>query len=604
MNKRANNVGEFPGSMTSKLPSEDVPSTTVVILTSVEKDEAIVKYVLGDLCQLVICSSPQALSRLVRRSGDTPANLVLIRDQLLEDDCRIIRDVVKRLPPLTPVLALGDKTDMRQAGKYMRSGIRDAVSLDDSERFRAVVARELSDYRIRCAYDPAAAFAAHNEQQAGSSPVGLPAAAKGLMQIHNREHFVELITGRVVRKPARGVRALVWIRPDNFSSIQDSVGVLASEDVLTHIGSVLRDLLHPADICGRFGGTIFTVLVERGTMVDIEAWAQQFCRRLSERPFVRMQKEIQLSCCVGICAFANSDDPLERVLHDAHNACSRGRIQGDGQICLSESSKSTRSTHLRDKKWGNRIRSALRNDLFQLGHSPVARLDGNDEKIRDTWVRMIDQKGQLILATEFLPVAKRLGLMVHIDRWVIAATLNYCSKRKPDLVFVRLSKNSMLDDTLGQWLQKLFAVSRVKPSQICFQTTAPVAVRHMKQTIRQITQLAALGFRFSIDQVGATSEMMDVLQLVPMQFARIDSALLQQVAWDKSVQHKVTSIINACRTRGIHTIAERVEDAATMAVLCQMGVEFMQGDYLRRDSIVMEDTVTICTPQLPPGNIA
>ena len=99
-------------------------------------------------------------------------------------------------------------------------------------------------------------------------------------------------------------------------------------------------------------------------------------------------------------------------------------------------------------------------------------MDGRDGKIRDTWVRMIDEKGNVILPAEFVPVAKRLGLMIHIDRWVIAATLSYCIKRKPDLVFVRLCKSSILDDSLGHWLEKIIDDSTVKPSQICFQMQA------------------------------------------------------------------------------------------------------------------------------------
>jgi len=122
----------------------------------------------------------------------------------------------------------------------------------------------------------------------------------------------------------------------------------------------------------------------------------------------------------------------------------------------------------------------------------------------------------------------------------------------------------------------------------------------MKQTIRQVQKLAAQGFGFSIDQVGSTPEMMEVLQLVPAQFARIDPTLLQKLAWDRSVNHQISSIFNACRSRDIHAIADRVEDAATMATLCQMGVEFMQGDYVRRDNVVMEDTATVCIPKLPP----
>lgn len=309
-------------------------------------------------------------------------------------------------------------------------------------------------------------------------------------------------------------------------------------------------------------------------------------------------KTVLLTCTAGRCEITNSGESIDNIFQEAHKARARGRLQGEGRICLSTRSRATRSIRLRDKKWSDRILHAKRKNRIKLIHSPVVRLDGRDDKIRDTWVRMIDEKGNTILATEFVPVAKRLGLMTYIDRWVIAASMTYCTKRKPDLVFVRLSRNSMLDVSLAQWLEKIFRESTVKPEKICFQTTESVAARHMKQIIRQIDNIANLGVRFAIEQVGATPDTMKVLQFVPMQYARIDAALLQRVAWDKAVRHQVSKLVRATKARGVQVVADRIEDAATMAALCKMELDFMQGDYVRRDFITLEDTMTVCRPML------
>ena len=41
---------------------------------------------------------------------------------------------------------------------------------------------------------------------------------------------------------------------------------------------------------------------------------------------------------------------------------------------------------------------------------------------------------------------------------------------------------------------------------------------------------------------------------------------------------------------GIATVAERVQDANTMAVLWQLGVSYIQGNYVQKSEIVIEDT--------------
>ena len=44
------------------------------------------------------------------------------------------------------------------------------------------------------------------------------------------------------------------------------------------------------------------------------------------------------------------------------------------------------------------------------------------------------------------------------------------------------------------------------------------------------------------------------------------------------------------REKGIETVAERVQDANTMAVLWQLGIDYIQGNYVQTQEIVIEDT--------------
>jgi EAL domain-containing protein (putative c-di-GMP-specific phosphodiesterase class I) len=45
--------------------------------------------------------------------------------------------------------------------------------------------------------------------------------------------------------------------------------------------------------------------------------------------------------------------------------------------------------------------------------------------------------------------------------------------------------------------------------------------------------------------------------------------------------------VEQARTRDIRTIAERVEDANTMAVLWQLGVHYIQGYQIREPEVVL-----------------
>jgi EAL domain-containing protein (putative c-di-GMP-specific phosphodiesterase class I) len=55
---------------------------------------------------------------------------------------------------------------------------------------------------------------------------------------------------------------------------------------------------------------------------------------------------------------------------------------------------------------------------------------------------------------------------------------------------------------------------------------------------------------------------------------------------DEALRQRVGGYIAAANKRGIATIAERVEDANTMAVLWQLGIEFIQGYFVNEPESV------------------
>jgi EAL domain-containing protein (putative c-di-GMP-specific phosphodiesterase class I) len=64
------------------------------------------------------------------------------------------------------------------------------------------------------------------------------------------------------------------------------------------------------------------------------------------------------------------------------------------------------------------------------------------------------------------------------------------------------------------------------------------------------------------------------------------------------MQEAVGKIVEAARERQIKTVAERVENANAMAVLFQLGLDYMQGHYVHEPEVVLEDAVSVVTNTL------
>jgi EAL domain-containing protein (putative c-di-GMP-specific phosphodiesterase class I) len=61
---------------------------------------------------------------------------------------------------------------------------------------------------------------------------------------------------------------------------------------------------------------------------------------------------------------------------------------------------------------------------------------------------------------------------------------------------------------------------------------------------------------------------------------------------DKDMQQCVEKIVRAAAERDIKSIAERVENANAMAVLFQLGLDYMQGHYVHEPEVVLQDIHT------------
>ncbi len=407
--------------------------------------------------------------------------------------------------------------------------------------------------------------------------------------LFTRQYLIEKLQDALLEPLKGGVRALAIIRPDAFAHVVESVGPIGSEQVISSMASILKDHVQPADVYGRFGGTLFAVLLNRGTKGDVKAWAEGLCRKISARLFEVGEKSVSMSCAIGLTMIEGGSGDLDDLLSQAMEACRVGRLDGGGGTFMSAADQATTEIEDSDRLWVPRIKQALIDNRFRLAHQPIASLAGSEAGFSDILVRMLDEQGEEVLPNEFMPAAERNQLIKNIDRWVIAATVHWCGDQNVSRAFVRLSQPSVVDDTLVKWLLEQVAPTRLGPERLVLQVPEVVADKHLKATRNLAEELRSLGFGFAIEHFGVGGRPAQVLNHVPMEFLKIDGSLMQGMAGDAHLQTRVSDLVAEAREKGIATIAERVEDANTMAVLWQIGVEYIQGYQVKEPEVVLAE---------------
>lgn len=405
----------------------------------------------------------------------------------------------------------------------------------------------------------------------------------------SRKAFLEKMAVESSKPLKGGVRALAVIRPDAFGTVVEEVGPLTSEDILAALARLIGEHLQPNDLCGRFGGTTFMVLLARGNNRDLKAWGKDFCRRASEQVFEGGSHSVSVTCSVGVCVSEVGGGDPEPAIARALAVCNQARLDGGDRVMLTDEDAATTAMEEVDELWIPRIRQALIEDRFRLAKQPLAGLAGEDPGFVDILVRMIDEQGDEVLPGEFLAAAERNRLIKNIDRWVIGATLAWCSGNEINKAFIRLSPSSIRDDTLVEWIQSQLECNDLDPARFVFQIAEKTAAQQLKPARELAETLRRYGFGFAIEHFGVGPRPAQILSHVPMDFVKIDGSLMQGLARDVHLQATVGDLTSQAKEIGIRTIAERVEDANTMAALFQLGIELIQGYHVQEPEVVLAE---------------
>jgi diguanylate cyclase (GGDEF)-like protein len=414
----------------------------------------------------------------------------------------------------------------------------------------------------------------------------------------NRATFLERITRRLANKPKSGTHALAYIKPDDFSEVRAKVGILATEEILSQFAEELRKRMHPRDVAGRFEGTVVMALLERGNERDAEVWGQQLVDHMNAHKFRIGEHIVQLTCTVGVCAVSGIYSSLDELVAAAAEAHKLGKDAGGNTVRLSESTDADTRLRKHDAIWVKRIKEALKDSRFRLANLPIAGLRSDTVRMYDMLVRMIDEQGSAVLPSEFMPAAGRNNLMKLIDRWIMVASINFGLEEKADRVFVRMSRQSMQDPQLCDWLKKELAKKDISPSVIVVQIPEQEAAKYIKQTREIVEQLRKLGLRFALEHYGVDRNRFQILDILKPDYIKIDGELMHALTTDTQMQNSVRQLASAAEQRKIETIAERVENANAMAVLFQLGVNFMQGHYVHEPEVILQEVVKVAKTTL------
>lgn len=383
---------------------------------------------------------------------------------------------------------------------------------------------------------------------------------------------------------ARRVRryrfALLFLDLDRFKLINDSLGHLAGDELLTQVARRLERCMRTGDTVARIGGDEFTILVE-----DIES--EQQAIETSERVIAELNRPIQAgheevacSTSVGIALNTPDADTPEDILRNADLALYRAKAEGRGRWALYREEMHRRAVETLSAETA--LRKALESKQLHPWFQPVCKVEDGSVVGCEALVRWRRADGTVILPADFIPAAEDSGAVVEIGRLMLRESCRQARIWRdlglPEMqVAVNVSVRQLYDETFLRQVEQALDENSLPPSTLELELTESALLEDRPSSTELLEKLVGLGVRIALDDFGEGYSSLSYLHRYRLSTLKISDHFVREVVDNRTVGVITSGVIDLAQNLGLRVVAEGVETPEQLEFLQKRGCDLYQG---------------------------
>ncbi len=223
------------------------------------------------------------------------------------------------------------------------------------------------------------------------------------------------------------------------------------------------------------------------------------------------------------------------------------------------------------------VRDALKADRIDVYLQPIVSLPQRKHRFYEVFSRVRAADGQQIMPDRYLDIAEREGLIATIDNLQLVRCVQLIreTERRQHAIgfFANISAATLADAEFMRQFLNMMAQNHALVPKLVFELSQHALSAGGAVTMGILSQLARLGFRFSMDQV--TDLAIDVDRLLRHEFRciKLDRALVL----DPANAERIRELRRRCAADGIDLIVEKIETENQLVEVLDTGFDFGQG---------------------------
>ncbi|MFN3862189.1 MAG: putative bifunctional diguanylate cyclase/phosphodiesterase [Roseateles sp.] len=477
------------------------------------------------------------------------------------------------LPKVKEVMRQGRELRYETAVKH-KDGTRIPVEFivrtleRDGEKLRMTIVRDIRDRLDR---EARIHHLAHHDSLTG---------------LLNRAAFMDRMALLMRQAERKGeMLALLFIDLDNFKRVNDSLGHLQGDQVLTTVSERLVGALRASDLVGRFGGDEFVVLLtdlqsRQDIVVVLEALLS-----VVEVPVKADGRALSVTPSIGVAVFPDDGRHADELIQHADTAMYRAKARGRATYQFFESVLA--QTAYADLVLEAELAQGLTRNEFELFFQPQVEAATGQLSGAEALLRWRHPQRGLLSPDSFIFVAERHRLMLALGEWVLREAAQTARRWReqgltqghgPMRIAVNLSRMQFHLDGFADTVQQVLAESGAKGQWLELELTERMLIEDIEHAPTTLARLRALGLTVSVDDFGTGYTSLAHLTELPLDKLKIDQSFVGRLPDDVGAQAITRAIVQMAVGLGLTVTAEGVRTAAQWQLLASWGCQQFQGE--------------------------
>jgi cyclic-di-GMP phosphodiesterase TipF (flagellum assembly factor) len=239
------------------------------------------------------------------------------------------------------------------------------------------------------------------------------------------------------------------------------------------------------------------------------------------------------------------------------------------------------ATDLDDESILEIVRDGLERNCVDLVLQPIVRLPQRKRTFFEAFTRIRDQNGSMLVPNQYIGIAEREGLVAAIDNMMLfrcVQLVRRTQKRNYNVgVFCNISAHSLTDRHFFSNFIEFMADNAALAPDLIFEFPYATIANRDEEIERHLRELAALGFRFSVDQVTSLNIDYGDLMRHRFKYVKVEADVMLDEMRRPSANIAVEDIKRVVDRHGMDLIVEKIETEQDLLELLDLRVDFGQG---------------------------